>query len=62
MADIAMCKNNQCQKRFECYRFTAVPNSYKQSYFCPTIKDGICDSFWSNHDREQHSNTETKRT
>lgn len=29
MPDIAMCKNDTCIKKEECYRFKAVPNDYQ---------------------------------
>lgn len=43
MPDISMCQNNDCPLRESCYRFTATPDKYMQSYsdFEFTIKDGI---------------------
>jgi hypothetical protein len=40
MPDISMCSNSTCPLREQCYRFTAVPNEYRQSYgtFKPEIK------------------------
>ena len=35
MADITMCGNKTCSKREDCYRFTAPPNEWIQSYFYP---------------------------
>ena len=32
MPDITMCLNEDCAKRFECHRFTAVPKVQNQSY------------------------------
>ena len=32
MPDISMCKNTTCPLRKECYRFTAIPTPYRQSY------------------------------
>lgn len=43
-----MCMNNSCPSRFMCYRFTAKPNEFFQSY-CHFENDGLkCDSFWFN--------------
>lgn len=32
MPDISMCANNECPHKGECYRYTAVPDPYAQSY------------------------------
>jgi hypothetical protein len=32
MADISMCLGRGCKVKDECYRFTATPNPYRQSY------------------------------
>lgn len=50
MPDISMCANRECPKRLECYRYTAEPNPYRQSYFVGNInkEDGTCDYFWYN--------------
>jgi hypothetical protein len=32
MPDITMCNNDKCNKRESCYRFTATPSHYGQSY------------------------------
>jgi hypothetical protein len=43
MPDISMCKNYLCPLSEKCYRFTAPPNPYRQSYaaFEPE-EDGTC--------------------
>ena len=33
MPDISMCRGEDCPKRGSCYRYTATPSSYNQSYF-----------------------------
>ena len=50
MADVTKCNNKNCTLRNECYRFTAVENEYRQSYFAETPKqiEGECPEFWSN--------------
>jgi hypothetical protein len=47
MPDISMCVGTDCPQKETCYRFTAKPNEYWQSYFSvPPIKDGKCDMYW----------------
>ncbi len=50
MADISMCLGKNCPKKKKCYRYTARPNPYAQSYSdfenrCP--KNNYKD-FWDN--------------
>lgn len=33
MADITMCMGSGCRARNHCYRFTATPDEYRQSWF-----------------------------
>ncbi len=33
MPDITMCQGGDCEYKSNCYRFTAEPNLYRQSYF-----------------------------
>lgn len=43
-----MCKGTDCPSANDCYRFRAIPNEYRQSYFVnPPLEDGKCDYFWS---------------
>ena len=49
MADITMCKGNECPLKFECYRFTAFADDLLQPYFVsiPYDKDKKeCKMFW----------------
>ena len=47
MPDITMCPGTNCPQREKCYRFTAKPSEYMQSYFMKApIKDGKCDMYW----------------
>lgn len=43
-----MCKGKDCNKKDNCYRFTARSSEYWQSYFdeTPIKKDGSCDEYW----------------
>jgi hypothetical protein len=53
MADITMCQgissdNIGCDKREQCYRHTAVPNEFRQSYFMGApLVIVVNDSGWS---------------
>ena len=44
MADITMCRGENCPKREKCYRYTA-PVSYWQSVFTYTPEENPCDNF-----------------
>jgi hypothetical protein len=47
MPDITMCPGTNCPYKETCYRFTAKPSEYWQSYFIePPFKDGECDMYW----------------
>jgi hypothetical protein len=47
MADITMCLGTNCPQKETCYRFTAKPNEYRQSYFIePPFKEGKCEMYW----------------
>jgi hypothetical protein len=50
MPDISMCTNDKCKLKEECYRFTATPDEYRQSYSPFDCKDtkGQGGYFWSN--------------
>ena len=47
MPDITMCKDTKCFQNELCYRYVALPNKYRQSYFVSSPKkmDG-CPMFW----------------
>jgi hypothetical protein len=44
MPDITMCCGTRCDKKYECYRYMAVPNIY-QSVASFADHDGECDNF-----------------
>ena len=48
MADITKCSDEECPINDTCYRYTAEPNEYYQSYFVntPIKEDGSCDHYW----------------
>jgi hypothetical protein len=53
MTDICKCKGTDCPLKENCYRFTAKSDDVYQSYFVdPPIKDGKCDMFWGETQKE----------
>ena len=38
MPDISLCNGYDCPRRNTCYRFTALPSKYEQSYINPPGK------------------------
>jgi hypothetical protein len=54
MPDITMCKGQVggiiCPYKDKCYRYTAEPNKYRQSFFVELpIKDAKCDYYWGDN-------------
>ena len=50
MPDISMCSNPiNCPNQNNCYRFTAKPDKFMQSYADFQYIDGKCDYFWDNN-------------
>ena len=48
MPDITMCDGGKCPKKDGCYRHTAKPCDWRQSYFekPPWDEDGECIYYW----------------
>lgn len=47
MPDITMCNNETCTLKERCYRHTAIPDDYWQSWaFFEQNEDGTCDNFY----------------
>ncbi len=51
MADIMMCKDEECPKKDTCYRYTAKVNPDRQAYFLTSPKrkkmgGWDCDYYW----------------
>lgn len=47
MPDITLCKGEGCSAKESCYRFTATPSPYMQSYFTESPIEGTdCDYYW----------------
>lgn len=48
MPDITMCDGKGCETKFTCYRFTAKPNEFRQSYFMktPIKENNSCEYYW----------------
>lgn len=49
-----MCDNNTCPSRKSCYRYTATPNEYRQTYSLFEVKEDSnkCESYISNKEYE----------
>tara|TARA_R110002073_G_scaffold44656_5_gene123756 strand:+ start:2257 stop:2439 length:183 start_codon:yes stop_codon:yes gene_type:complete len=45
MPDITMCVNEECKFKLSCYRCTAEPNQYRQSYASFEPEGDGCDYF-----------------
>ena len=46
MPDISMCRNEDCPKKEECYRYRAVPNNWQSwTMFEPVGREAKCDYF-----------------
>ena len=66
MPDISMCANHTCPLRKDCYRYTAIPNPYRQIYedFKPDLTkmkldqepNVICEHFWWNTEHQSKNN------
>jgi len=52
MPDISMCRNLKCPLNKECFRFTATPSEYRQSYHGYTYDNG-CKSFKNNKKKKR---------
>ena len=47
MADITMCRDEECKQKDTCYRFTAKASSFWQSYFMKSPREGNkCEHYW----------------
>lgn len=55
MADIIMCNVEECPLKEKCFRFTAYPNQFRQSFFkdVPYNKEKEnYDNYWNNKECE----------
>jgi hypothetical protein len=54
MPDIAMCWGDNCPIKETCYRYTATPSKWRQSYFAetPIKEDNTCEHFMKIWDKE----------
>lgn len=49
MSDISICEGKDCPLKENCYRYKAVPNPYRQSFFANIpydLKEKKCEYFW----------------
>jgi len=63
MPDIAMCQNEECPSRMKCYRYTAVPDEFRQGYCAFFVKKlrKKCDDFWDNKGRSNRFESEKSK-
>jgi hypothetical protein len=61
MPDISMCSGIACPRATTCYRFTAEPNPWRQSYFAnsPVKTNGDCDHFMLDNRTPKEKNERT---
>ena len=51
MADITMCNDIKCPRKFDCYRHTAPFNQWRQSMYSKSPREEdkfYCENFWEN--------------
>lgn len=60
MPDISMCKNENCESKTHCYRFTAKPSEFHQTYFIKDDKVDICSYYWKDEVAYEKVMTKTK--
>lgn len=49
MPDITMCKGTNCNRKDNCYRHTATPNTGHQAYFVHApVNNQECQYYWDN--------------
>jgi len=55
MPDITMCWGDNCPIKETCYRYTANPSKWRQSYFAetPIKEDNTCDHFMEIWDKSK---------
>ena len=46
MADITMCKNENCPVKDTCFRYLATPSQYQAYYVFDENSNEPCDSYW----------------
>lgn len=58
MPDISMCPGDDCPRKETCYRYTATPNQFRQSYFTKAVYDKkdttkmTCMYYWETEKRK----------
>ena len=48
MSDITKCTGTNCPLRFDCWRFLATTNEFRQTFFreVPIDENGKCEYYW----------------
>jgi len=65
MSDITKCDGKDCPVKEQCYRFSATPHEFMQSYFTDSpgeIVDGKfqCDEYWGDNGKDVWSKDKIK--
>jgi len=58
MSDITMCRDNECNRKDTCYRYTAKVGQYRQVYFTDSprlrkLGGSDCSYYWDNRDKKE---------
>lgn len=65
MPDISMCPGDDCPRKEDCYRYTATPSPYRQSYFAKPVYDkkdkAKCTYFWGTMKKKGKGDNATGR-
>ena len=62
MADITMCKGTNCPMKYNCHRYTAYVNEYRQTFFAKVPydkKENNCAHYWNNEGRKKYNSNES---
>jgi len=54
MTDISKCEGPGCDRKEQCYRFTAPANEFYQSYIKPPVVGADCEYYWPDKHDEDH--------
>ncbi len=56
MPDITMCKGEDCESKYTCYRFTAEPSDRQSYFFGSPIENNGCDYYWDKNKQNTITN------
>lgn len=53
MADITMCKGQDCPLKLSCYRHNATKGMLQSYFMSPPFKDGVCSHYWEDKEKQR---------